>query len=119
MVAFVHPRFTRMAGRSLWNARCDIQAKTVTPDQYGQEVETWGTVKRHLLAAVAPVNAIEQQAAGYTTTDQAWHILLAGCHADITTRHRATVDGVIYDIDAVEPDRYGDFTRLRVRRVTI
>jgi head-tail adaptor len=96
-----------------------IQAKTVTRAPSGQEIEAWADVGGlvGISAAKAPLTAIEQQAAGYTATDQAWHVLLKGAYPTITTRHRAVIDGVTHDIDAVETDQTGTVTRLRVRTV--
>jgi head-tail adaptor len=96
-----------------------IQAKTVTRAPSGQEIEAWADVVGLVAipAAKAPLTAIERQAAGYTATDQAWHVLLKGAYPTITTRHRVVVDGAAYDIDAAETDQTSTVTRLRVRTV--
>jgi head-tail adaptor len=96
-----------------------IQAKTVTRAPSGQEIEAWADVGGlvGISAAKAPLTAIERQAAGYTATDQAWHVLLKGAYPTTTTRHRAVIDGVTHDIDAVETDQTSTVTRLRVRTV--
>ncbi len=118
-VALIHPRLTA-ANAQFFPLLATIQVKAVTSDPYGQDIETWPNVAElaEIPAAKAPLTAIERQAAGYTATDQAWHVLLAGAYPAITTRHRLSIDGVIYDIDAVEIDQTGSLTRLRVRQIT-
>lgn len=97
-----------------------IEAKAVALDAYGQEIESWAAVPglQMLGCAKAALSAEERQAAHYTATDQAWHVLLAGAYPAITTVHRAVVDGEAFDIDAREIDQAGTITRLRVRLVT-
>ena len=122
-VPIVHPRFLDVVGVGFFPSLATIQVKSVTLDDYGQEVETWANVVGMVDVACAKAppqglrGAIEQQRASYTTTDQIWEVLLQGAYPTITTRHRAVVDGATYDIDAVETDQTGTVTRLRVRTV--
>lgn len=119
-VAIVHPRMlSKLPG--FFPASVAIQAKTATLDGYGQEVESWATVSdwSAIDATKAPLTAMERQAAKYTATDVAWHVLLAGPYPTITTAHRAVIDGDTFDIDASETDQTGSITRLRIRQITI
>lgn len=118
--AIVSPRFASAIGAGFFPSRCTIDAKTVTADAYGEEVEVWASVGSvvDVACAKAPLSAIERQAGGFTATDQVWNVLLQGAYPAITTRHRAIVDGVAYDIDAAETDQTGSLTKLRVRSVT-
>jgi len=95
-----------------------IEAKTVTQDDYGQEEVTWAAVVSDV-AFKTPLTANELQALNYTATDRVWSLFLADAYPQITTRHRAVIDGRdIYDIDAVEADQIRMHTRLQVRQVT-
>lgn len=120
----IHPRFARMISdrmAPLFPSLCAVEAKTVTADEFGQEVETWEVVAGMTLipCAIAPLSAIERQAAGYTITDQVWHVLMTGDYPEITTRHRLLIDGVEYDIDGAEVALQGALTRLTVQRTGI
>lgn len=118
-VPLVSPRFATMHG-AFFPSRCTIEVKTIVEDPYGQEVETFADAPGlvDIPCAKAPLSAMERQAAGYTATDRVWTVLLIGAFPQTTTRHRATVDGETFDIDAVETDQTGSLTRLRVRQVT-
>lgn len=120
--AIISPRLlTRMPG--FFPSRATIQAKPSPPtlDEYGQETETWADVSglQNIACAKAPLSAFERQAAGYTTTDRVWHVLLSGAYPAITTRHRAVIDIEAFDIDAVEVDQSSTLTRLRVRQIGV
>lgn len=119
-VPVMHPRFVAL-NRQFFPSLATIEAVSETQDGSGQEVETWLPVAglQSLDCAKAPLTAQERQAANYTATDQAWHVLLKGAYPTITTEHRAVVDGDVYDIDAVETDQTGTLTRLRVRTVEV
>jgi hypothetical protein len=118
--AIVHPRFLATMPAGFFPSRCTIEAKTTTLDEFGGEQDAWLSVPAiaDVACAKAPLTALERQAAGYTATDQAWHVLLPGAFPAITTVHRAVVDGETFDIDAAETDQTGTVTRLRVRSVT-
>jgi hypothetical protein len=47
------------------------------------------------------------------------HVLLRGYFPEISAAMRAMVDGVAYDIQAVESDSQQTMTRLRLNRVTL
>ncbi|MFP5369275.1 MAG: head-tail adaptor protein [Actinomycetes bacterium] len=115
-VPVIHPRLTRMLG-AFFPSQVRVQAKTATQDAYGQEQETWADVIA-TGGARSQLTGEEREAAGYTATDRVWHVALQGAYPQITTRHRAKVDGEIHDIDAVEIDQTANVTRLRVRQVT-
>ena len=116
----IHPRFVA-ANRVFFPSLATIEAATTTQDSYGQPVETWAAVPTltGIGAAKAPLSAQERQAAQFTATDQAWSVLLHGAYPEITTRHRAVIDGAVHDIDAVETDQTGSLTRIRVRTVEV
>lgn len=118
--AIIHPRFMAAMPAGFFPSRCTIEARTATLDQFGDEQVSWLSVPAvvDVPCVKAPLNAMERQAAGYTATDQAWHVLLSGAYPAITTAQRAVVDGGTFDIDAVETDQTGTVTRLRVRSVT-
>lgn len=121
-VAVMHPRFVGL-NTQFFGSLATIEEKTdpSPTDQYGQEIETWLPVVglQAIACAKAPLSAQERQAANYTATDQAWHVLLAGAFPSITTRHRAVIDGAVFDIDAAETDQTGSLTRLRARMVEV
>jgi head-tail adaptor len=116
------PRYTRMLRKQLFTRLCDVEVKTVVADAYGSETETWAQVEtlRHIPCAIAPVTTVsgERQQQFYTPTENAWFVLMSGGYPEITTRHRVTIDGVAYDIDAVEVYENA-LTRLRVSQVGV
>lgn len=119
-VAIVHPRFLASVSTGFFPSTCTIEAKTETLDEFGEQQLSWLPVPAivDVACAKAPLSALERQAAGYTATDQAWHVLLTGAYPAITTVQRAVIDGETFDIDAAETDQTGTVTRLRVRSVT-
>jgi len=119
--AVISPRFLTSIPAGFWPSACDIQVSTPTQDSYGEPVASWADVSglTEIPCAKAPLSAMELQAAGYTATDQAWHVLLQGAYPAITTAHRAVVDSANFDIDAVETDQMSTVTRLRVRSVSV
>lgn len=118
-VTLIHPRLLSGMTR-FFPERLTVEEKSATLDAYGQAVETWAAVVgwMDIPCAKAPLSANERQAASYTATDRAWHVLLNGAYPTITTRHRAVIDTDTHDIDAVETDQTGSITRLRVRMIT-
>lgn len=122
-VDLLHARFTRMMPRQLFTSLLDVEVKTVTQDDAGQEVETWDVVNDHLRnvpCAFVPVTATgETQQQMFVSTANAWLVLLSGDYAEITTRHRVRIDDVAYDVDAVEVDGTGTLTRLRVSQIGV
>lgn len=121
-VPVMHPRFVGMNSQ-FFPSLATIEAKVepAPQDAYGQEIETWEPVLAltGIRCAKAPLSAQERQAANYTATDQAWHVLLAGAYPQVTTLHHAVIDGETFDIDASESDQTGTLTRLRVRTVEV
>ena len=119
--AIVHPRFLASVPPGFWPSSCDIEGSTATQDAYGEPVETWADVAglTGIDCAKAPLSAVERQAAQFTATDQAWNVLLRGAYPEITTRHRAVIDGTTFDIERVETDQTETLTRLVVRSVTV
>jgi head-tail joining protein len=97
-------------------ARVEVKVTSQDPAT-GQEQEAWADVAG-AGAVKAPLSAEERQLAGYTATDQAWWVLFDRAMPWVTTRHRLSIDGTAYDIDAVETDQTGSLTRLRVRQVS-
>ena len=118
--AVIHPRFLASVPAGFFPTRCTIEGSTTTQNAFGEPIATWAAVTGlvDIACAKAPLTASELQAAGYTATDQAWHVALAGAYPTITTAHRAVVDDEPFDIDAVETDQTSTVTRLRVRSVT-
>lgn len=119
-VAIVHPRLMAAMPAGFFPSRCTVEAKTATLDEFGDQLVSWLPVPAivDIACAKAPLTALERQAAGYTATDQVWHVLLSGAYPTITTTHRAVVDSETFDIDGVETDQTATVTRLRVRSVT-
>jgi hypothetical protein len=120
-VAIIHPRFLASVPAGFFPSECTIEGEgTPTQDEYGEETPDWDDVDGlvDIPCAKAPLSAIERQAAGYTARDQAWNVLLKGAFPQITTNHRAVIDGDTLDIDAAETDQTSTVTRLRVRSVT-
>lgn len=118
-VAIVSPRFLASVPIGFFPSVCTIEERTATQDAYGEESLAWAADGiEDVPCAKAPLAAIERQVAGYTATDEAWHVLLKGAYPAVTSGDRAVVDGTPYDIDAAETDQTTTVTRLRVRSVT-
>jgi len=58
----------------------------------------------------------EEKATPEVLTRNLWQTILAGYFPEITTRDRATVDGITYDIVGVDADSQRVMTRLTLQR---
>lgn len=120
MATLIHPRMLDRLGR-FFPLLATVQQKTTMQDQFGQPVETWSDLARHVAipCARAPLSATERQALQMTVTEQVWTVVLRGHYPLITAAHRLVIDGQPYDILAAESDQTRTLTRLRVRRVSV
>ena len=107
---------------ALYPSRATVQAATVTSrNAAGEPVTSWAALAGHanLPAALAPTSgAAERRLAQLTVTTESYTVALAGGYPAITEQMRVVVDGVAYNILAVDLDSHGATTRLLVERVT-
>ena len=120
MVSLIHPRFLSSLAATFYPSSCTIQQPTETQDAYGQPVVTaWPDVAglANLPCSIAPFSGSPEKAeikrADGTIEIITHHISIAGHYPTITNKMRAVVDGVAYDIRAVEIDSHATMTRLR------
>ena len=116
MSALAHPRLLGNL-KAVFPGRCTIQSKTVTPDQYGAPSETWTTVAANIPCSIAPmvvenIRAYERTDDDKTVSLNPHRITLRGRWPQVATSMRAVVEGVAWDINGVEHDSQGVYTRL-------
>ncbi len=115
----IHP--SMLSNQSdFYRSRCTITTYTAeNPDTFGQPQPTWITLVNHanLPCAFAPNSAQEFKRPDMTLAVNARIMSIAGYYPGITTKMRATVDGVVYDILSIEPDSHKKTTRLIVEIV--
>lgn len=116
MSSLIHPR---MLGnlKALYPGRCTIQSKTVATDQYGTPTETWSTVAANIPCSIAPI--VVENIRAYERTDEDKTVLmnphritLQGRWPQVATSMRAVVNGSNWDINGVEHDSQGVYTRI-------
>ena len=120
----VHPSFTgsKVFGLGpLLDRSVTIEEQTGGRDSWGEPADTWAAVEglEDLDGAVGRAGSGVEQRRGLGTISVATHaIVLAGYFPQITTAHRAVVDGVeVHDIEAVEHDSRLRVTQLATRIV--
>lgn len=97
-----------------------IEEYTATMNNLGEEVQTYGTVfgMDAIPCRLAPViTPQEQRTAALTPTEQTHTAILKGDWPTITTKMRATIDGVVYDIITALVDSQRTMTHLGLRQI--
>ena len=110
---FVHPRlFSTLT--NFYPDTADIQQRTDTRDAVGQPIPAWATVSGlgAVACRVSPTGGGERKQANQIYTLSTHVINLAGNYIQITTKMRAVVSGVTYDILLVEHDGNGGMSKL-------
>lgn len=115
----VHPHLTQRLQATFYPSLCLIEQQVEAQDSYGAVTVTWATLAGHgaLRCRVSPNRAVEIHDAQGIYTVHSWTINLAGYYPTITPKMRATVGGIVYDIETVQPDGNRQLTRLTVRIV--
>lgn len=98
---------------------CTIQTYTETPDAAGEVIPTWANLTGHI-----NLSCSVSRGDGHTTGEKVvgnakytfnpLKVTLFDSYPTITTRHRATIDSVSYDIVDVFQDALGYSTVLQV-----
>lgn len=118
----MHPRALPQITPSFFPSNVGVQASVETLDSAGQPIAVWSTVRGlgFLPCRVSPVAGIQERyLAERIGTEADTVILIVGRYADvITTTSGVTVDGIAYDVVAVDEDSLGATTRVIARRRT-
>ena len=115
--AFVHPRMLEGLA-AFYPSLCTIQSGTLTQDSVGQPVATWAYVLQAIPCRISPAGGREMKLPNQTYGVGSHTINLRGYYPTIIVAMRALVDGVAYDILAVESDGNQYTTRLQVQVVS-
>lgn len=126
-VGMVSPHLAAsLSSVGLFPQRITIEESTATVNTFGETVRTWTPLVNHggLAARLAPgvsgsgtgAQTQELRRADGTTITEPYRIGLSVYCPAITTAHRVTVSGVVYDIVTVEHDAQRGFTWLVVER---
>jgi hypothetical protein len=114
----VHPRMLEGLA-AFYPSLCTIQSAVEPQDTVGQPVvASYTDVLQALPCRVSPAGAREMKLPNQTYGVASHTINLRGHYPSITTAMRALVDGVAYDVLAVEHDGNAYTTRLQVQVVT-
>lgn len=124
-VGIVHPRLAASIGAVGFHPqRVTIQTPTATTNTFGETTSTWATLDGHadIPARMAPgtsgtgsmAREQELRRADQTLVTDPYRIGLARHCPEVTTAHRALVDGTAYDILTVESDAQDALTWLVV-----
>lgn len=119
--SILHPHLLRALTPGHFPNRCTIQARADDRDGAGQPDGAWSDVLglANLPCADAPSGpTTEERRRGLTIVSTTRTVLLAGHFPEITTTHRAVIDGVAYNILTAEPASTRALTRLVIERVT-
>lgn len=112
---------SRMLDRlgGFYPARATIQAPIDARTPSGGVASTWGVLAGlvDIPCALAPMSGGEMRSSTGTTAETTHTASLQGRFVAITVRHRAVIDGIAYDITAVQTDSHGLTTRLQLRLV--
>jgi head-tail adaptor len=102
----VHPDLVERLRANHLPDTCTIQQATETLDGYGQPSATWSDVTglAGLPCRLAPWSQDQERRLPEMVQTQATHVAAMGYAATITTRMRAVIGGVGYDIVAVRHD---------------
>jgi head-tail adaptor len=118
--SLIHPKLTDSLP-DFYSSLCTIQQTTKTQDTYKDEIDTWATIHTGVPCAIAPPGSGgkgEVKLPDQTYTVATHLVSLAGHYDDITTKMRATVDGLTLDIIQVVNDSHQTMTRLMCQVVT-
>ena len=115
-----HDLLTRL-GAHFFPSLATIQVVTLTPDSFGEPLESWNPLAGHadIPCRIAPVNASERASPNMTVAETTHTAILAGHYPTLKPTHQAVIDLTPYDIVGVEHDSQGITTRLRLRIVSI
>jgi hypothetical protein len=114
----VHPRMLEGLA-AFYPSLCTIQNAVEPQDSVGQPVPTSYTdALTALPCRVSPAGGSERKLPNQTYAVGSHTINLRGHYPTITPKQRAVVEGVAYDILAVESDGNAYTTRLQVQVVT-
>lgn len=111
----------------LFSSTCTIQTPSTAVTGAGQWAGQFTNLAGHVnLRCMAPplgdqqrIAAMERKSTGQVTDFTYLHILLEGYYPAIQPKMRAVIDGVNYDIAAVESDSQRQMTRMEVGQVTM
>jgi head-tail adaptor len=109
----ISPRmFTALS--AFYSSACTIQQVTETRDAAGQPVKTWANFASHvsLDCRLSPIGGSERKTNNQVYSVATHVIELAGNYPTITTKMRAVISAVNYDILLVEHDGEAASTRL-------
>jgi len=109
------------ADTGLFSSVCTIQAWNEAVGASGQPTGVYANVTGLILipCQAMPLSARERKALGEETSIAMLHVLLNGLYAGIVEKQRAVIDGVVYDIVAVDQDSQGQMTTMDVRLATV
>ena len=121
-LGIVHPSMFTSLAPAFYPSLLTIQATTETRSATGAVINTWANVAGMVTVAcrLAPASARETRAANQVLTVDTWTCDVAQALAGVTTKQRALVDTVVYDVIGVEYDGENPrhSTRLTLKVVT-
>ncbi len=112
----IHPRLMATLEQDFFATYCTIEQAVESQDSMGGVVPTWGTLFAYLPCRIAPAGGGERRQTNQIVLESTHTIVISGTYA-ITSKMRAVVEDVIYDILLVERDSEWTMTRLNVRIV--
>lgn len=117
-LGMIHPSMlTALSG--FYPSLCTIQSATEAQNNIGDVTHTWANLSGHvdLACRIAPASGNEVKQAAQIYAEYTHTIALAGAYTTVTEAMRAIVDGVTYDVVAVQFDGNRKTTRLLVKLV--
>ena len=119
--SIVHPRLMTHLAPQFYPDTCTIQVNTPTKSALNEDIASWSNLAGHvdIDCQVAPIEVlrdVEREAVVGPVETVRRAVLLDGRYPAITTTHRALIDGVDWNIVAVDEDSQHSHTRLQIQR---
>mgnify|MGYP001028435120 CR=1 FL=1 len=100
---------------------CTIQVNTPTKSAINEDIEHWSNLAGHVdiacqVALIEVLRDVEREAVVGPVETVRRAVLLDGRYPAITTTHRAVIDGLAWNIVAVDEDSQQSHTRLQIQR---
>lgn len=117
MSGLVHPQMMQSLYQHFFPQSAALQRPTKSRNAAGEEVITFSTPEGRsgIPCRVSPAKGSERRRASQKYVEATHTVLLQGQIHDLTEEWQVVVDGMVYDIQAVELDAEGVMTSLYCR----
>ncbi len=116
-MSIMHPGIFAALTANFYPSTAIIEEPVMTQDAVGEPIPAWPVFLTDLDCRLSPMGGTERQLPDQTYSVASHTVSLASYQDTITVVMRVLIDGVYYDIVAVEHDGNSEMTRLRVQVV--